>query len=94
VLVTKSPYIFAIGLAIGIFLSDASTVTRGAVYGSIIAAPVGLYLILSNSLPGEISGEPLLGFLNVTLFVCFGALYGATLIWIKNRLKKGDRPFF
>jgi hypothetical protein len=89
ILVSKSPYIFALGLAIGIFLAQVSTFKSGVLHGFITALPLSLYLVLSDSIPGVSSNSLLSVSLNVILLIGFGGIYSGFIVWLINKLKQG-----
>ncbi len=87
ILVSKSPYIFAAGLAIAAFLAQLSTFKSGVIHGLITALPLSLYIVFSDSWSG---GSGLLYiWLNIILLVAFGGIYCGAIVWLINRLKQG-----
>lgn len=90
-LISSSPYIFGIGITLGVYLADASSMKVGAIYGAIIALPLSLYLIAGNIFHADVAGGAFYSSLNVVLLIVFGALYGAVLVWIKNKIATGTR---
>ena len=92
VFVSKSPYIFALGLAIGAFLAQLTTFKSGLLFGLIIAIPLSLYLVLSNSIAG-INNNLLSESLSIILLIGFGGIYTGIIVWLINKLKQG-KVFF
>ena len=93
ILVSKSPYVFALGLAVAAFLAQLSTFKSGILHGLITAFPPSLYLVVSDSIPGVSSNSLLFGLLNVMLLTGFGGLYCGVIVWLINRLKQGKLFF-
>lgn len=91
--VTKSPYFFAIGLVVGVYLARPSTRLAGSIYGVVIALVLGFYLIYSKSFHRWIANELLETMANIILLIAFGGLYGAVLVWAKQRYA-GNKPFY
>jgi hypothetical protein len=89
ILVSKSPYIFALGLAVTAYLAQPSTFKSGILHGLITAFPPSLYLVLNDSLQGAGSHSLLSGSLNVILLTAFGGIYCGAIVWLMNRLKQG-----
>ena len=89
ILVSKSPYIFALGLAVAAFLAQLSTFKSGMLHGLIAALPLSLYLVLSDSFPGAGGHSLLSGSLNVILLTGFGGIYCGVIVWLMNRLRQG-----
>jgi hypothetical protein len=83
--IANSPYIFAIGLVVGVYLAKPSTSLAGGIYGVIIALALSLYLIYSKTFAVWISNDLLGTMINILLLVAFGGLYGAFLVWVKRR---------
>ena len=92
IFVTNSPYIFALGLAIGAFLAQLTTFKSGIIYGLITAIPLSLYLVLSNAISG-INNDLLSISLNILLLIVFGGIYTGVIVWIINTLKHGKIIF-
>ncbi len=92
--VTKSPYILAIGLIVGVYLSKPTTILAGSFYGVIIALLLSLYLIYSRSFYGWITNDRLETMINIISLVIFGGLYGAFLVWIERRYKSNKPIYF
>ena len=93
IFVSKSPYIFAVVLAIAAFLAQLTTFKSGILHGLITAFPPSLYLVVSDSIPGVSSNSLLFGLLNVMLLTGFGGLYCGVIVWLINRLKQGKLFF-
>lgn len=93
VITTKSPYVFAIGLAISIILSEANSFKNGAIHGVFTAVPISLYLIISNSIVGVLRDNFWVGFLNAVLLIGFGGLYGGVLAWIGRNIREDHNSF-
>jgi len=93
ILVSKSPYVFALGLAVAAFLAQLSTFKSGILHGLITAFPPSLYLVLSDSFPGAGSHSLLSGSLDVILLTCFGGIYCGVIVWLMNRLRQ-EKIFF
>ena len=92
VFVSKSPYIFALSLAIGAFLAQLTTFKSGLLFGLIMAIPLSLDLVLSDSIAG-INNNLLSESLNILLLVGFGGIYTGIIVWMIDRLKQG-KVFF
>ena len=92
IFVSKSPYMFGVGLALGAFLAQLTTFKSGVFYGLVTAIPLSLYLVLSNSISG-INSDLLSILLNVILLIVFGGIYTGVIVWIINKLKQG-KVFF
>ena len=88
---SSSPYLFGVGITLGIYLANASTIKTGALYGAIISLPLSLYLISSNIIHGNGADNAFYSPLNVVLIIVFGTLYGAALVWVKNKIQAGTR---
>jgi hypothetical protein len=93
-LVAKSPYLFGIGLVVGVFLARPSTKLAGSIYGVVIALLLGIYLIYSNSFHQWIANELLETMVDILLLVAFGGLYGAVLVWAKQRFESNKPVYF
>ena len=88
-LVSRSPYVLGIVLILGVYLAAPSTIRVGAVLGAIISLPLGLYFAFTNAF-GPGSANSILGsLLDILLVTAFGALYGATLVWIRGEIVGG-----
>ena len=88
---SRSPYIFALGLALGAYLARITTFKAGVLFGMVTAFPLGLYLSLSGVMPADSS---ILGLaLSVIVLVGFGGIYCGIVAWLINSLKRG-RIFF
>jgi apolipoprotein N-acyltransferase len=87
--VSKSPYVFALGLAVAAFLARLSTFKSGILHGLITALPPSLYLVLSDSFSGAGSHSLLSESLNVILLTGFGGIYCGVIVWLMNRLRQG-----
>jgi len=88
-LVSRSPYVFGLGITLGIYLADTSTIKTGALYGAIISLPLSLYLISNNIIHGNVTGDAFYSPLNVVLIIVFGTLYGAALVSVKRKIQAG-----
>ncbi len=85
-LVSKSPYFFAIGLVVGVYLARPTTRLSGSVYGVIIALALGVYLIIIQAFQGWVA-------LTILLLVTFGGGYGFFLVWARERWQSYE-PFY
>jgi hypothetical protein len=91
VYVSRSPYVFALGIILGAYLAQLSTFNDGVVLGIIASLPLGLYLTLSG---WKLSDSNVLSItLNVFLLVAFGGVYCGVVTWLINSLKRG-KVFF
>jgi len=63
----------------------------GAVYGAIISFPLSLYLVFNNIFQENVADVAFYSPLNVVLIIVFGTLYGAALVWVKNKIAGGTR---
>ena len=91
VYVSRSPYVFALGIVLGAYLAQLSTSDDGVVFGIIASLPLGLYLTLSG---WKLSDSSILSItLNVFLLVAFGGIYCGVVTWLINSLKRG-KVFF
>jgi hypothetical protein len=89
--ISRSPYIFGVGITLGIYLADASTMKAGAIYGATISFPLSLYIVINNIFNDNLAGSSFYTPLNVILIIAFGTLYGAALVWVKNKIVGGTR---
>ncbi len=89
--VSSSPYIFGVGITLGVYLADVSSMKSGAMYGAVIALPLSLYLIANNIFHDNPAGGAFYSSLNVIMLIVFGAVYGAALVWVKNKIASGTR---
>lgn len=87
--VSHSAYTFGLGITLAAFLAQLSTFKSGILHGLIAAIPLSLYLVLSNSVPGVDSSNPVSVLLNTILLIVFGAIYCGLVAWLINRLKAG-----
>ncbi len=91
IFLTRSPYIFALGLALGAYLAQIATFKEGAVFGAITSLPLALYLAWTGLMPAD--SDEFFVILNALLLIAFGALYCGVITWLIQSLKKG-RVFF
>ncbi len=87
--VARSPYFLGIVLIGGVYLAGVSTMKAGAVYGAVISFALGLFFAVTNTLGPDVAKNGLGSLLIIALIAGFGAVYGAALVWVKQKLSGG-----
>lgn len=88
-LVSNSPYFLGVVLIAGVYLAGAPTIRAGALYGAVISFALGLFFAVTNTLGPDIVKNGLGSLLTIVLIAGFGALYGAGLMWVKQKIVGG-----
>jgi hypothetical protein len=91
VYVSKSPYIFALGLALGAYIAQISTFKAGLLFGAIAALPFALYAGWRGLMPADSDEFSVL--LNTFLLIAFGGVYCGLIASLISSLKRG-KVFF
>lgn len=86
--VTHSPYIFALGLALGAYLAQISTFKGGLVFGAITSVPLAFYMAWTGLMPAD--SDEFFVILSALLLIVFGAAYCGVITWLIQSLKKGQ----
>lgn len=81
----RSPYIFALGLALGCYLARLYTFKDGLLFGSVASFLPGLYLAVIGLSPADSNEAAVL--LNAILLVVFGAVYCGAITWLIQSLR-------
>src|SRR5512135_3142 len=82
----QSPYIFALGLALGCYLARLYTFKDGLLFGSVASFPLGLYLAVIGIAPADSNEAAVV--LNAILLIVFGAVYCGAITWLIESLKR------
>ncbi len=87
----QSPYIFALGLALGCYLARLYTFKDGLLFGSAASFLPGLYLAATGLAPADSNEAAVV--LNAILLIVFGAVYCGVITWLIESLKRGKVIF-
>jgi hypothetical protein len=83
----QSPYIFALGLALGCYIAQLTTFKDGVLFGSATSFIPALVMAAVGLAPADSNEAAVL--LSAILIVIFGALYCGTITWLIRSLKHG-----
>jgi hypothetical protein len=89
-----SPYLLAIGPAVALIVGKPSTLKSVIFYCVIVGVPLTIFLLILHAFPGNINSNPAGTLAEIVLMICFWALYGVVLLFIKRGWENGKPWFF
>ena len=87
----QSPYSLALGVALGCYLAQVTTLKGGLWLGWIVTCPLALYRIWIGFMPADSNEAAVV--LNALILIVFGAIYGGAITWLIQSLKHGKVYF-